>query len=312
LGEGTVLRGWALPLLRCLGCGGALALEPARVRCGRCGKCYRVEHDVTDFLANPHPMVDRERRALLDLDRQSGQATARLRVLLGRLDAGGLSQDDAAPHPCLGHALDCRGQVQDVLDAYPLSPGAVVAELGADHCWASSLFLDAGGRVIAVDITEHLRLAPRAADDRLCRIQADMNALPLRDASVDVVFAIAAAHHSWDLARTFSEAARVLRPDGRLLFCCEPMPSLLRYTLGKDFGHAEKALGINETWIPRSKWLQLAAQAGLKARLLFPDLDRGTVQTKLRGRGLPGALAPLLTPFRRTLQVSIHLVAVKA
>jgi hypothetical protein len=90
------------------------------------------------------------------------------------------------------------------------------------------------------------------------------------------------------------------------------MPSLLRYPLGKNFGHAQKALGINETWIPRSRWLELAARAGLKAGLLFPDLDRRTLQTKLRARGLPGALAPMLTPFRRSLQVSIHLVAVKA
>src|SRR5262249_57845657 len=106
---------------------------------------------------------------------------------------------DFARYECLRHAAQCRSQIQEILTRDPLTPGAFVVELGADHCWASGLFLDAGCRVLAVDITDHLRLAPRADHPELCRIQADMNALPLHDGCADVVWATAAAHHSWDL-----------------------------------------------------------------------------------------------------------------
>lgn len=267
--------------------------------------------DIADFLGDPHPVVARESAAVSRLDEGAAEEAGRLRVLLRRMETGALEDAEIAAYPCLGHAAESRSQIRDILKRYPLAPGELLVELGADHCWASGLFLDAGCRVIAVDITDHQRLAARGDDPALCRIKADMNALPLRNASADVVWATAAAHHSWDLARTFREAARVLRPGGRLFFCCEPMPSWLRYPFGTDFGHDERELGINETWIPRSSWLRLCKRAGFEPRLLFPDMDRETIRQRLQARRLPAALAPLVAPFVRTVQVSIHLLAAR-
>jgi SAM-dependent methyltransferase len=138
-----------------------------------------------------------------------------------------------------------------------------------------------------------------------------MNCLPVADASADVFWATAAVHHSWDLGRTFVEAARVLKPGGWLYLCCEPMPSFVRHAVGHSFGEAERSRGINERWIRRSEWLAHCRRASLIPELLFPEFDRAALAAKLSHRGVPVALAPLIKPLLRSLQVSIHLVAQK-
>jgi SAM-dependent methyltransferase len=306
------VRDWALARLRCLGCDGKdLALAGEAVSCRGCGAAYPISDGIACFLRDVNPIVERERSAVSTIDGPGGEAEARVSVLLRRMDSGEIQASEIVEYACIRHAVDSRRQIQELLAAHPLTSGETVVELGADHCWGSGVFLDAGCRVIAVDITDHLRLAPRASDPALCRVQADMNVLPLRTGSVDVVWATSAAHHSWDLGRTFAEAARVLRPGGRLFFCCEPMPSWLRYPFGTDFGHAEKELGINETWVPRSTWLRLSARAGLRPQLVFPSIDAEAMEARLRSRRLPSALAHVVRPVLPLLQVSIHLVAVK-
>lgn len=307
------MRAWALPLLRCLKCGHSLELGPEAVVCPQCGARYPITDDIADFLPEPNAVVARERAAVATLDGGAADPAGPLRELLGRLDRdpGSLRETDLVAFPCVRHAMESREQIQELLEREPLPAEATVLELGADHCWTSNLILDAGCRVIASDITDHMRLATRAADPSLCRLQADMNGVPLGDGVVDVVWATAAAHHSWDLERTFREAHRVLKPRGLLYFCCEPMPSWVRYWFGKDFGHEQRALGINETWIPRSSWLGLARKVGFEPRVVLPALGRAAIEERLARHRLPRALALAAAPFLRLLQVSIHLVARK-
>lgn len=251
-----------------------------------------------EALEHAHEAVRNEQQAVRALD-------------AGEISLGEPVGSEAAQAAVRRHVETSRRQLLEVLEAHPLEPDSIVVELGADACWASSLFLDRGARVIAVDISDHLRMADRADDPSLLRLRADMNDLPLRDGSVDVVWATAAAHHSWDLQRTFDEAARVLRPGGRLSFCCEPMPSWLRYPWGLGVGDAERELGINETWVSRRSWLRKARKAGFEAHLDLPTLDLPTLADRLSRRGLPTpvcrALAPWIRPILPLLQVSIHL-----
>ncbi|MEU8499451.1 methyltransferase domain-containing protein [Streptomyces lavendulae] len=74
------------------------------------------------------------------------------------------------------------------------------------------------GTVLGVDLTERMlaaaREAGRDADGTL--LLADVALLPLRDGSLDAVFAAGLIAHLPDPAANLSELARVVRPGGRL------------------------------------------------------------------------------------------------
>ena len=305
------MRKWTLELLQCLNCKGQDLRESSHgIVCSGCAMVYKDKQGITDFMHNTHPTVAKERDAVESLS-DHPEAVAELREYLVQFDQGTLGSGAYRKFECLAHAEETRSQIQEVLKKFPVAGNETVLEIGADHCWTSNLLLDAGCRVIASDVTAHLQLASRCDDPNLDRIYSDMNALPIRDRSVDVVWATSAIHHSWDLAATFRETARILRPGGRVYFCCEPIPSLFRYFTSSDFGHKERELGINETWIRRGVWLKLCREAGLQPELVFPDLQEDLVRQKLRSRGLPSSVAVLARLFRRQLQVSIHLLARK-
>lgn len=307
------MRDWALPLLRCLECSATtLELRSADVLCLTCGTAYARRGDVVDFLHRPHPTIVREREAVHRIDREAGAPADWMHAVLGRLRRDELTSEDLASSAHIRAIAESRAQVLALFAEERLKPGSVVLELGADVGWASSILLDAGCRVIATDITDHLCLAPDRSSPNLCRLFADMNRVPLADSSVDIVFAASCVHHSWDLSLTFREIARVLKGGGTAYLCGEPLPSFLRYVAGGRFGHKERALGINETWTRRDVWLRHCRDAGLAPRILFPNLTDSQMRSRLRKRWLPGFLASVLRPMLSTLQVSVHVRADKA
>jgi SAM-dependent methyltransferase len=307
------LRDWALGLLHCLACGGStLQARPADVFCTACGHSYPEQDDLVDFLFRPHPAIAREREAVERLDREGRTVTDDARAVLRRLDADQLTEQDLAQSLYVRTIAESRAQILELFREQPLTPGATVLEIGADTGWASSVLLQAGCRVVATDITDHLHLAPGGSSPNLCRLLADMNKVPLNDSTVDVVFAASCVHHSWDLGRTFREIARVLKPGGTAYLCGEPMPSALRFAVGGRFGHEERKLGINETWISRATWLRQCRLAGLEPRILFPALTDRQLGARLAKRHVPRVVATLLRPILPILQVSAHMRADKA
>ena len=306
------MREWALPLLRCLECSAtALEYRFGDICCPACGTTYASRNDVVDFLHRPDPTIVKEREAVHQIDRDAGAPPEWMRAVLRRLNRDELTAEDLAASEHIRAIAESRNQVLALLDREPLAPGSVVLELGADVGWASSVLLNAGCRVVATEITDHLQLAPDGDSPDLCRLFADMNRVPLADSTVDAVFAASCVHHSWDMGLTFREIARVLKPGGTAYLCGEPLPSLARYVTGWRFGHKERALGINETWIRRDVWLHRCRQAGLVPRIVFPDLDERQLKARLHKRHVPGFLSRVLGPIMSTLQVSVHLRAVK-
>ena len=136
-----------------------------------------------------------------------------------RYDAGALA---ALP----SHATAAFAGVANPHRMGPFGEGVVVVDIG---CGAGMDLLLAAksvgprGRAIGVDMTEAMaekaREAARAA--RLENVEVrlgDAMALPLDDASVDVVISNGVLNLTPDKSVTFGEVFRVLRPGGRFLY----------------------------------------------------------------------------------------------
>jgi ubiquinone/menaquinone biosynthesis C-methylase UbiE len=99
-----------------------------------------------------------------------------------------------------------------------LDPAWVVADLGCGTGHVSSLVAPFVHRVIGVDASAAMLaaaedLVPASVDLR----QGALEALPIGDAEVDLVLLVLVLHHVPDPARALAEAARVLKPGGRLI-----------------------------------------------------------------------------------------------
>jgi arsenite methyltransferase len=122
-------------------------------------------------------------------------------------------------------ALDSFAGVGYVLDLADLQPGERVLDLGSGSgtdSFAAAALVGATGTVIGVDFTaEQLaksrRLAHAAELSHLEFREGRVESLPaIEDGSVDCVISNGVINLSAEKMRVFAEAARVLRPGGRL------------------------------------------------------------------------------------------------
>ena len=103
-----------------------------------------------------------------------------------------------------------------------LLPPMVIADLGAGEGAFALLLAQRAKKVIAVDSSEKMidvgrdhaqRIGIKNIDFRI----GDMEELPIRSASVDCVFFSQSLHHALHPQRALEEAARILRPGGRIV-----------------------------------------------------------------------------------------------
>lgn len=107
-----------------------------------------------------------------------------------------------------------------------LQPGEVVLDLGSGggiDTLLAAVQVGPGGRAIGVDMTDAMleRAQTHAAmmgQRNVEFVSGNMEEIPLPDASMDVVISNGVINLSTKKGRVFSEAFRVLRPGGRLVF----------------------------------------------------------------------------------------------
>ena len=151
--------------------------------------------------------------------------------------------EDAELHFEVGRALaEHLGYPRELLDAIPpealasfagvghhldlaaLRPGEAVLDLGSGSgtdVFCAAVLVGESGRVVGVDLTdEQLDKAERLRDRRgfaqVEFVEARIEQLPFEDARFDVVLSNGVINLSPAKGRVFAEAARVLRPGGRL------------------------------------------------------------------------------------------------
>lgn len=103
-----------------------------------------------------------------------------------------------------------------------LMPPLVVADVGCGEGYLTVEIARWAKKVVAIDrspavLTRAKALAARRRAKNIVWKKGDLQHLPLADRSVDVALLSQALHHAADPAKAAAEAARVLRPEGRVL-----------------------------------------------------------------------------------------------
>jgi arsenite methyltransferase len=199
-------------------------------------------------------------------------------------------EQEAALHFEVGRPLALRvGYPSELLDAIPaealasfagvgyhldlaaLGPGDEVLDLGSGSgtdAFCAALQVGASGRVVGVDFTDEqidkaTRLRDRDGFGQVEFAEASIDALPFEDGVFDVVISNGVINLSPIKQRVFAEAARVLRPGGRL--------AIADIVSGKPL--KERTRRNVELWaaciagaIPRKSYLETIEDAGFRVK----------------------------------------------
>jgi arsenite methyltransferase len=149
---------------------------------------------------------------------------AELHFEVGRELAGHLGYPGELIDAIPAGALASFAGVGHYLDLVALQPGEEVLDLGSGSgtdVFCAARLVGEAGRVVGVDMTdEQLGKAARLRDQegfpQVEFVEAHIEELPFEDASFDAVLSNGVINLSPVKGRVFAEAARVLRPGGRL------------------------------------------------------------------------------------------------
>jgi SAM-dependent methyltransferase len=197
-----------------------------------------------------------------------------------------------------------------------LRPGETVVDLGSGagfDCFLAARQVGLTGRVIGVDMTDEMleKARQNAAKGGYTNVEfrkGDIEALPLPDASVDVVISNCVLNLVPDKRQAFSEIARILKPGGRLAVS----DIVLERPLPAEIGDSAAAfVGCISGAIERDEYLRLLREAGLSEVRVTQEADASGVLTEA-----PGPVSDLVrsccTPASLAgLATSIHLEAVR-
>jgi len=115
--------------------------------------------------------------------------------------------------------------------ALPYVAGRSVLEVGCGEGYGTALLASSAGRVLGVDY-DALTVAHAAASyPQVCFVRANLAALPVASACVEVLATLQVIEHVWNHPEFVLECLRVVRPGGLLLVTT---PNRLTFSPGRD------------------------------------------------------------------------------
>jgi SAM-dependent methyltransferase len=172
--------------------------------------------------------------------------------------------------------------------------GKDVIELGCGTAYFGAWLAKRGARVTGVDVTPaQLDTARRMSDEfgiPIELVEASAEDVPLPDASFDLAVSEYGASIWCDPERWIAEAARLLRPGGRLAFLCNSTLSIL---CAPDEGKVDERLHRGHADLGRMEWP--GEDEGVNYHLAHGELIRILTANGLEVLALHERLAPAST-----------------
>ena len=174
-----------------------------------------------------------------------------------------------------------------------LRPGETMLDLGSGGGLDAMLAARAvgpSGRVIGVDMTDEMIARARASAAEAGWTQIEfrkgrLESLPVEDASIDAVTSNCVINLVPDKAAVFREAARVLRPGGRMVVSDIVLDGPLPDVVSRDI---MAYVGCISGAMRREEYLALVEAAGLTRLAILKDID----YLETAGFALPSELVP--------------------
>ena len=272
------MRPELLELLRCPRCGGGLELDAAEsdaheVRRGRldcaCGARYAVHDGIAELTLSPAERDDEPPDELADprdtLDEVTGDA------MLINYEAVNRAMSPRRAGRALFGTVRSWDQAVERL---ALGPGVRVLDVGAGATWTTARLAAEGAWAVAADHRSARYVGLGSADvlfeagsAHFERVLTPIERLPFRDAGFDRVVCQASLHDVADLSACLAEAARVLKPGGRLILVNEPVASLRGWFDGTA---ARRAWARGAPRRGVADYRSALRRAGLGTRLVLP------------------------------------------
>jgi SAM-dependent methyltransferase len=159
--------------------------------------------------------------------------------------------------------------------ALPLVAGRRVLEVGCGEGYGTALLASEAASVVGIDY-DALTIAHAAARYPQARfLRANLAALPLPAASVDVVATLQVIEHVWNHSEFVSECLRVLRPGGTLFVTT---PNRLTFSPGLEIPvnpfHTKEFTAAELAELLLANGFEIAGRYGLHAGPRLVALDR--------------------------------------